>query len=199
MHSMNGLAVLAVFLAVALIWAVVTYNGFVASRNRVRNAFAQIDVQLRRRYDLIPALVTATRAYLSHERETLEAVIRARQQATQAQAVARGHAGEATALGAIEAAEAALAGPLSKLLALVEAYPELKADETVERLTEELASTENRIAFARQAFNDEVMRYNIAIETFPAALVASVSGFRGASLLRATRTMREREPVGVEL
>jgi LemA protein len=198
MSSVNGLAILAVLLAVVLIWAVVKYNEFIASRNRFHNAFAQIDVQLRRRYDLIPNLVKATRAYLAHERETLEAVVRARQQAVAAHLAAQKQPGDADTLAAIEMAEAALAGPLGRLFALVESYPELQADQTVARLVEELSSTENRIAFARQAFNDEVMRYNTAIESFPASIVAGAFGFRSASLLRATRSSREREAVAVE-
>lgn len=198
MSSVNGLAILAVLLAVVLIWAVVKYNEFIASRNRFHNAFAQIDVQLRRRYDLIPNLVKATRAYLAHERETLEAVTRARRQAVEAHLAAQKQPGDADTLAAIELAEAALAGPLGKLFALVESYPELQADQTVARLVEELSSTENRIAFARQAFNDEVMRYNTSIESFPASIVAGAFGFRSASLLRATRSSRERETVAVE-
>jgi LemA protein len=199
MSSVNGLAILAVLLAVVLIWAVVKYNEFIASRNRFHNAFAQIDVQLRRRYDLIPNLVKATRAYLAHERETLEAVVKARQQAVTAHLAAQKQPGDADSLAAIELAEAALAGPLGRLFALVESYPELQADQTVARLVEELSSTENRIAFARQAFNDEVMRYNTSIESFPASIVAGAFGFRSAGLLRATRSSREREAVAVEL
>jgi LemA protein len=199
MNPVNGLAFLAVLLAVPLIWAVVKYNDFVASRNRFRNAFAQIDVQLKRRYDLIPNLVNATRASLAHERDTLEAVVAARQRASNAQQAAHDRPGDAVALATVEAAEAALAGPLAKLFALVEAYPALQGDESVARLVEEIASTENRIAFARQAFNDEVMRYNTAVETFPASLVARLCGFGGAASLRATRAVRERDPVVVEL
>ncbi|MFA7506492.1 MAG: LemA family protein [Burkholderiaceae bacterium] len=199
MLSVNGLAILVVLLAVVLIWAVVKYNEFIASRNRFHNAFAQIDVQLKRRYDLIPNLVKATRAYLAHERETLEAVVQARQQAVAAHAAAQERPGDASGLAAIEMAEAALAGPLGKLFALVESYPDLKADETVAHLVEELSSTENRIAFARQAFNDDVMRYNTSIESFPASIVAGAFGFRSASSLRATRSSRERESIAVEL
>jgi len=183
MSSVNGLAILAVLLAVVLIWAVVKYNEFIASRNRFHNAFAQIDVQLRRRYDLIPNLVKATRAYLAHERETLEAVVRARQQAVAAHLAAQKQPGDADTLAAIEMAEAALAGPLGRLFALVESYPELQADQTVARLVEELSSTENRIAFARQAFNDEVMFYNTAREVFPNNLIAAVFNFAPARLL----------------
>src|SRR5690606_34840565 len=145
MNSVNGLAVLAVLLAVVLIWTVVKYNEFIAARNRFHNAFAQIDVQLKRRYDLVPNLVKATRAYLAHERETLEAVVRARQQAVAAHLAAQKQPGDADTLAAIEMAEAALAGPLGRLFALVESYPEMQADQTVARLVEELSSTENRI------------------------------------------------------
>ena len=166
---------------VLLIWAVVTYNRFVATRNRFQNAFAQIEVQLKRRYDLVPNLVNATQATLRHERETLEAVTRARRDAMQAEQGARRDPGNEMALAALASAEATLGGSLGRLMALVEDYPELKGDDAINRLTEELASTENRIAFARQSFNDQVTSYNTAIESMPAALVAGVSGFRRAA------------------
>lgn len=185
--------------AVLVVWAVVTYNRFVTSRNRFRNAFAQIDVQLKRRYDLVPNLVNATRAYLDHERETLEAVITARQQAMTAERQARARPGDAGALAALGAAEAALGGGLSRLFALAEAYPELKADRSVAELIEELVSTENRISFARQSYNDQVAEYNTEIESFPAAVVARMSGFEQAAQLQATTRAAEREPVAVAL
>jgi LemA protein len=186
-------------LLATIAWIVVVFNRFVALRNRYQNAYAQIDVQLKRRYDLIPNLVTATRAYLAHERQTLEAVIAARQRAADASQNARLHPQDGAALGALAAAEVALASPLTRLLALVEQYPELQADETVQRLTEELGTTENRIAFARQAFNDQVMGYNTEVESFPASLVATMCGFRRASMLRATASAQERQAVAVAL
>ncbi len=184
---------------VLLIWAVVTYNRFVATRNRFQNAFAQIEVQLKRRYDLVPNLVNATQATLRHERETLEAVTRARRDAMQAEQGARRDPGNEMALAALASAEATLGGSLGRLMALVEDYPELKGDDAINRLTEELASTENRIAFARQSFNDQVTSYNTAIESMPAALVAGVSGFRRAAQLVAVSRAEEREPVAVNL
>ncbi|MEZ5661529.1 MAG: LemA family protein [Burkholderiaceae bacterium] len=192
------IAFLATMAGVAL-WAVMTYNRFVASRNRFLNAFAQIDVQLKRRYDLIPNLVNATRGYLRHERETLEAVIQARQRAMSAERQARSFPGDAGALAALGAAETALGGQLTRLFALAEAYPELKADSAVASLIEELVSTENRISFARQAYNDQVATYNIEIESFPAALVARASGFDVAALLQATSHEGERHAVAVAL
>lgn len=186
-------------LVVALVWGVAVYNRFVELRNRWQNAYAQIDVQLKRRYDLIPNLVSATRAYLAHERQTLEAVIAARQRASDASDAARAHPRHKPALDALDAAEIALASPLSRLMALVEQYPKLQADETVRRLTEELRSTENRIGFSRQAFNDQVMTYNTAIESFPASVVATLCGFRRSSTLRATASAQERHPVAVAL
>jgi LemA protein len=186
-------------LLATIAWVVVVFNRFVALRNRYQNAYAQIDVQLKRRYDLIPNLVAATRAYLAHERQTLEAVIAARQRAADANLVARRHPQDGAALAALEAAEVALASPLTRLLALVEQYPALQADETVRRLTDELGTTENRITFARQAFNDQVMGYNTEVESFPASLVATMCGFRRASMLRATASVQERQAVAVAL
>lgn len=186
-------------LVVALVWGVAVYNRFVELRNRWQNAYAQIDVQLKRRYDLIPNLVSATRAYLAHERQTLEAVIAARQRASDASDAARAHPRHKPSLDALDAAEIALASPLSRLMALVEQYPKLQADETVRRLTEELRSTENRIGFSRQAFNDQVTTYNTAIESFPASVIATLCGFRRSSTLRATASAQERQPVAVAL
>lgn len=197
---MTQLSIVAVaVLVVALFWGVAVFNRFVELRNRWQNAYAQIDVQLKRRYDLIPNLVSATRAYLAHERQTLEAVIAARQRASDASDAARAHPRHQPTLDALDAAEVALASPLSRLMALVEQYPQLQADETVRRLTEELRSTENRIGFSRQAFNDQVTTYNTAIESFPASLVATLFGFRRSSTLRATASAQERQPVPVAL
>lgn len=195
----SGLIVLIAVLLIPGVWAIVVFNRLVALRNRHQNAFAQIDVQLKRRYDLIPNLVEATKGYLAHERQTLEAVIAARQRAADASQVVRRRPTDGPALVALEAAEQSLASPLSRLMALVEQYPELKADASVQQLTDELRTTENRIAFARQAFNDQAMSYNTAVESFPASLVATWCGFGRASLLRATGSARERQPVPVAL
>jgi LemA protein len=167
---------------VALVGFFLIYNRLVTLRNRYRNAYAQIDVQLLRRHDLVPNLVETTRAYLQHERATLEAVIAARTAAVSAEQRASAQPGDAAALAALGQAEAVLGGAIGRLLAVVEQYPDLKADATVARLSEELASTENRLAFARQAYNDAVMHYNTAIELFPNVLVAGPMGFRPAGL-----------------
>lgn len=173
----GGLVFFVLLLLLPLGWAVVVYNRLVLLRNHCENAFAQIDVQLRRRHELIPNLVAATSAYLAHERQTLEAVTLARRQVGEATAGVRAHPSDPRAVEALERAEGALAGPLARLLALAEAYPALAGDETVRRLTEELVTTENRVTFARQAYNDQTTRYNIGIERFPASLVATLLGF----------------------
>ena len=165
---------------VVLIGFFLIYNRLVTLRNRYRNAYAQIDVQLLRRHDLVPNLVETASAYLQHERATLEAVIAARTAAVSASQRASAQPGDTAALAALGQAEAALGGALGRLLAVVEQYPDLKADATMARLGEELASTENRLAFARQAYNDAVMGYNTAIELFPTVLVAGSMGFRPA-------------------
>jgi len=164
---------------VLIVWGVVIYNGLVAAANQMRNGFAQIDVQLQRRYDLIPNLVETAKAYMKHERETLEAVIAARNQAVQAAKQAKDSLSPEAML-ALQGAENALGGAMTRFFALAEAYPDLKANQNMAQLQEELASTENRIAFARQAYNDAVMRYNIRRETFPDSLIASRFGFLAA-------------------
>jgi LemA protein len=189
--SLAGLAVLLV------LWVIGQYNGLVRGRNALRNAFAQIDVQLKRRYDLIPNLVETAKAYLKHERETLEAVIAARNQAAGACAAAAANPGSPAAMAALAQAESGLGGVLGRLFAVSEAYPELKANQTMMQLTEELTSTENRIAFARQAYNDSVMGYNNAREVFPANLVAGLFQFAAASLFEVTRE-GERDGVKVQ-
>jgi LemA protein len=180
---MELLVILAVLVAL-LIWAAAIYNRLVALRNRFQNAFAQIEVQLKRRYDLIPNLVETVKAYMSHERQTLEAVIAARNAAaTGLQAAAR-NPGDAAAVQALGSAEGALGGAMVRLNALMEAYPDLKANQNVAQLTEELTSTENRVAFARQSYNDQVMGYNTYRQSFPPVLLAGLFGHgRDAALL----------------
>jgi LemA protein len=194
-----GLLSFLLVLAVPLLGAVVVYNRLVGLRNEFRNAFAQIDVQLKRRHDLVPGLVEVARAYLRHERQTLEAVTAARQGASAARASAAQRPTDAAAIAKLDTAEIALSGAMSRFFALVEQYPELKADETLGRLTEELTGTENRIGFARQAFNDAVTDFNTSAQRFPANVVATLFGFREAGLLRATRTEAEQRPVSVAL
>lgn len=175
-----------------VLWVIGLYNGLVVLRNRYKNAYAQIDVQLKRRYDLIPNLVETAKGYLKHERETLEAVIAARNQAAGAAAALAKMPGDATAMRAFAQAETGLAGVLSRLMAVAERYPDLKADEQMSRVSEELASTENRIAFARQHYNDEVTAYNVKRELFPSSLVAGIFNFAPASLLESTQSEVER-------
>jgi len=164
------------------VWIVIIYNGLVKLRNRFKNAFAQIDVQLRRRYDLIPNLVETSKAYLTHERETLESVIAARNHALSAMKKASRHPDDAHAMKALGGAEGMLGQAMLNFNALTEAYPNLKADQTIQQLTEELTSTENRVAFARQAYNDDVMFYNTEREVFPNVLFSNMFGFREAEL-----------------
>lgn len=190
-----------VFLAVIVLagWAVAgLYNRLVARRNGYRNAFSQIDVQLRRRHDLVPNLVETTRAYLKHERETLDAVIQARALAAGAAQGAAAAPGEPRAMQRLAGAEGALTSALSRLVAVAEAYPDLKASGTMAQLVEELSSTENRVAFARQAYNDAVMEYNVARESFPASALTGTFGFTEAAPYEAA-SETERAPVRVAL
>lgn len=165
-----------------LVWTVAVYNRLVTLRNRFRNAFAQIDVQLQRRHDLIPNVVEAVRGYAKHERETLDEVVRARGEAASALQRAAADPTDAGAVVALSAAEGNLVGRLGRLFGLSEAYPDLKASTSFQLLMEELTSTENRVAFARQAFNDSVMTYNTAREVFPSNLVAGTLSFAPAAL-----------------
>jgi LemA protein len=181
-----------VLLALVALIAIATYNGLVGRRNRYKNAFAQIDVQLKRRYDLIPNLVETVRGFLKHERETLEAVIKARNTALLAAQSASRDPGDASAMQALASAEGQLSAGLGRLMLLTEAYPELKADSQMRGLTEELTSTENKVAFARQAYNDAVTDYNVARERFPALLFAAAMGFSAATLLEAIESEQER-------
>lgn len=181
-------------LLLPLIWAVGVYNRLVRERNAYRTSFAQIDVQLKRRHDLIPNLVETARAYMQHERETLEAVITARNRAIGVQDRAQGGRDLQTGmLAELASAEGALSGALGRLFALAEAYPDLKADANMRQLSEELTSTENRLSFARQAFNDAVMVYNNSVEQFPANLVAALFSFKSGELLEATGSESERQ------
>jgi len=188
----GGWIVLAVIVAAA-IWAVMVYNGLVALRNRFKNAFAQIDVQLKRRYDLIPNLVEAVKGYMAHERGTLEAVIKARGAAVGAAQAAAAAPGDPAAMRGLSQAEGALGGALGRLLAVFEQYPDLKANQNVLALQEELTSTENKVAFARQAFNDSVMEYNTKRESFPDNVLAGMFRFDAAELLQATESAEERK------
>jgi LemA protein len=176
--------VLFILLAVFLFYVVGVYNGLVAKRNGYKNAFAQIDVQLTRRYDLIPNLVETAKGYLKHERETLEAVITARNAAVSGLKAAAAKPGDASALHQLEGAEQQLGGALGRLFALAEAYPDLKANQTMMQLSEELTSTENKVSFARQAYNDAVMSYNTACEQFPGNIVKGIGDFPSAELLQ---------------
>ena len=176
-------AILASAVALAL-YVVGIYNGLVALRNLVKNAFAQVDVQLKRRYDLIPNLVETAKGYMAHERQTLEAVVSARARATQANVNVAANPADPAAMKELNQAESGLSGALSRLLVVSENYPQLKADSTMKGLMEELTSTENRIAFARQAYNDAVLNYNTSRETFPQVFVANNFGFQAAEFFK---------------
>ena len=179
--------------AVAIVaWAVMAYNRLVVARNRIANAFGQIDVQLKRRHDLVPNLVEVARGYMAHEASTLEAVIRARGAASSATDQARARPTDAKAIGLLSQAESALGAQLGRLLMLSEAYPELKADAHMLRLSEEITSTENRIGFARQAYNDQVLEFNNAASQFPDVLLARPLGFAEAAMLESTTSDAER-------
>ena len=175
-----------IFLAIVaalIFWAVGIYNALINLRNRVKNAFAQIDVQLTRRHDLIPNLVEAVKGYMKHERETLEAVINARNAAQSSLEAAKADPANAEAIKKLGASEGALGAVLGRLFALSEAYPDLKANQNMMQFQEELASTENKVAFARQAFNDSVMSYNTTAENFPNNVIAGMFRFELASFL----------------
>jgi LemA protein len=189
------LIILGIIVIVA-VTCIVIYNNLVTLRNRFKNAYSQIDVQLKRRYDLIPNLVETAKGYLKHERETLEAVISARNQANTANQKAATTPGEPGAMKDLIGAETALTGALGRFFALAEQYPDLKANQTMSQLMEELSSTENKVAFARQAYNDAVMEYNISTEKFPNALIAGSFGFKPAVLFEIS-TPEEREAVKV--
>ena len=188
------LAVIGGLILIAVMWAVGVYNNLVTLRNRFKNAFAQIDVQLKRRFDLIPNLVECTKGYMAHERGTLEAVIAARNTAVSASAKAAADPSDAGAVRSLMTADAALTGSMGKLFALAEAYPQLKADQNMRQLTEELSSTENKVAFSRQAYNDVVMGYNTAREVFPAVIVANFANFQAAQLYEVENAAERQAP-----
>lgn len=176
-------------------WAMGTYNGLIKLRNRYRNAFAQIDVQLKRRHDLIPNLVETAKGFMKHERETLEAVIQARNMASSARQDASSE--DASSMGALMAAEGGLGSALGRLFALSESYPDLKSNTNMMQLSEELTSTENKVAFSRQAYNDSVTEYNTKTEVFPASMIAGMFNFGQATLFEVADE-GERESVKVD-
>lgn len=186
--------VILVVLLLLVFWVIQMYNRLVNLRNRVRNAFSQIDVQLTRRYDLIPNLVEAVKGYMAHERNTLEAVIQARNSAVSAQQKAAADPTDPEAIKALAAAETSLGGTLGRLFALAEAYPNLKANENMIQLQEELSSTENKVAFARQAFNDSVMGYNNACQNFPNNMIAGMFSFQLAEFLEIKEPEKREAP-----
>ena len=195
-----GTIILGIFLAaVAVIvvgglYVIGRYNGLIALRNRFKNAFAQIDVQLKRRYDLIPNLVETAKGYIQHERGTLEAVTQARNLAQAAGGRAAANPGDPQAMRELGGAEAGLTGALGRLLAVAEAYPALKANQNMMQLTEELTSTENKVAFARQAYNDSVMTYNTSREVFPTNLIAGMFSFQAAELFQVDNPAEKQAP-----
>jgi len=181
-----------------IVWIVVMYNRLVSYKNIFKNSFSQIDVQLNRRYDLIPNIVEAAKAYLSHERETLDAVISARNAATSAMKAAKADPSNAQAMQSLLSAESALGGAMLNFNALTEAYPELKANETIAQLQEELTSTENRIAFARQRYNDDVMNYNTQRQLFPDVLIANMFNF-GEAVYFELSNPEQAKPIRISL
>jgi LemA protein len=189
--GIGGWIALGIVVVIA-IWAIMIYNGLVALRNRYKNAWSQIDVQLKRRYDLIPNLVETVKGYMAHERNTLEAVIKARGDALGASQRAAAAPGDPAAMRGLAQAEGVLGGALGRLMAVFEQYPDLKANQNVMSLQEELTSTENKVAFARQAFNDSVMEYNIRRESFPDTVVAGIFRFDAAELMQSTESAEER-------
>lgn len=196
---MSGFWITLILVAIAILFLISLYNRLVTLKNRVANAFSQIEVQLKRRHDLIPNLVETARAYMVHERTTLEAVVNARQAAQAAGQMASQQMGDAQALATLSQTESALSSTLGRFFALAEAYPDLKANQNMMQLSEELATTENKVAFSRQAFNDAVMALNTAIESFPAVLFAQALGFVRAALLQPLESEAERQAPVIKL
>lgn len=194
---MVGILVIAALAVIVGLWLMSIYNGLIRGRNFYKNSFAQIDVQLKRRYELIPNLVETAKAYLKHERETLEAVIAARNQAFSAAKAVAANPADPQLMQSLMSAEGSLGASLSKLMVSVEAYPELKANSTMAQLMEELTSTENKISFARQAYNDAVMTYNNSREVFPSNFFSTMWGFQAATLFEVD-TPAERQGVKVQ-
>ena len=190
---MTAVIIIGGIILLVIIIVVAIYNSLVTLRNRYKNSFSQIDVQLKRRYDLIPNLVETAKGYMKHERETLEAVINARNSALSASQKASGNPGDPTAMKDLASAETLLTGTLGRLFALAENYPDLKANQNMLQLQEELTSTENRVSFARQAFNDSVTAYNIGCEKFPHTIIAGMFNFSQAQLLESTEAPEERQ------
>jgi LemA protein len=188
------LAVLVAIIALPLMWGIGGYNSLVTLRNRFKNAFAQIDVQLKRRYDLIPNLVETAKGYMKHERETLEAVIAARNTAYAASKAAAANPADAGAMKGLLTAESGLAGAMSRLMVVSEQYPDLKANQNMMQLTEELTSTENKISFARQAYNDAVTAYNTSRESFPTNVLAGMFNFGEAQLFQVENAAERAAP-----
>ncbi len=193
--TVSILVILAVIVLIVAFWVIGVYNGLIKLRNRYRNAFSQIDVQLKRRYDLIPNLVETAKGFMQHERETLEAVIQARNMASSARENVSTE--DATSMGALMAAEGGLGAALGRLFALSEAYPDIKSNANMMQLSEEITSTENKISFSRQAYNDAVTQYNTQTEVFPANIVAGMFNFGEAALFEVSEEA-EREAVKVE-
>lgn len=197
---MTATQIAAITLAAVLVfWAVGAYNRLMRLKNTIANAFGQIDVQLKRRYELIPNLVEAANKYLGHERETPEAVISARNQAKAASDVVRSRPANALAVTTLAVAEQTLSSSLGDLFALSQACPDLKADQTMRELSEELTSTENKVGFARQAFNDAVLDYNNAQGQFPAVLIAKLFSFAPAAMLQGTESADKRTTMRIAL
>jgi LemA protein len=191
MQWILGIGCPVLFIVVVVGYAVSVNNRLIRGRNGYQNAYAQIDVQLIRRHDLIPNLVETAKGYIKHERETLEAVVNARANAVGAQAAASKAPGDPAAMGQLAGAENVLTQALGRLFAVAEAYPNLKANENMMQLSEELTSTENRVAFARQAYNDSVMSYNNQRQVFPATVIAGPLGFKPAALLDIEQSQRQ--------
>ena len=192
-----ALAIIVGIILVVIFWVVGMYNGLVQLRNRYKNAFAQIDVQLKRRYDLIPNLVETAKSFMKHEKDTLEAVISARSGASNAAAAAAQNPGDADTMKQLMTAEAGLTGALGRLFALSESYPELRSNQNMLQVQEELTSTENKVSFSRQSYNDAVMNYNNARESFPTNFIAGMFNFFPATMFEVTEE-KERDPVKVD-